>query len=114
MITDRDIWTAASEVIKSHDDPILFAVTRYDELLDAGDMEGCIVWRRIEAAIRAAGTAATARSPVAWLRIEPDGVQGSAGVHDCPPSTERDTHLCAGQSGFTSLLPRITMRIEPS
>ncbi|MEQ8818501.1 MAG: DUF2332 family protein [Thalassobaculum sp.] len=36
--------------------------------------------RRIEAAIRAAGTAATARSPVAWLRIEPDGVQGSAGV----------------------------------
>jgi hypothetical protein len=52
MISDRDIWTTANEVIKSHDDPILFAVTRYDELLDAGDMEGCIVWRRVEAAIR--------------------------------------------------------------
>ena len=53
MISDRDIWTTANEVIKSHDDPILFAVTRYDELLDAGDMEGCAVWKRIEATIRA-------------------------------------------------------------
>lgn len=52
MISDRDIWTTANEVIKSHDDPILFATTRYDELLDASDMEGCIVWRRVEAAIR--------------------------------------------------------------
>lgn len=47
-----------------------------------------IVWQylpaatqhRIEAAIRAAGAAATADAPVAWLRIEPDDVQGSAGV----------------------------------
>lgn len=52
MISDRDIWTTANEVIKAQDDPILFAVTRYDELLDLGDMEGCVVWRRIEAAIR--------------------------------------------------------------
>lgn len=52
MIPDRDIWTAASEVIKAEDDPILFTVTRYDELLDAGDMDGCAVWKRIEAAVR--------------------------------------------------------------
>ena len=52
MISDHDIWTAASEVIKSHDDPILFAVTRYDELLDAGDMEGGIVWRAPVSALR--------------------------------------------------------------
>ena len=36
--------------------------------------------RRIETAIRAAGTAASAGSPVAWLRVEPDDVPGSAGV----------------------------------
>lgn len=47
-----------------------------------------IVWQylpaetqaRIEAAIRAAGVRATGRNPVAWLRVEPDGVKGSAGV----------------------------------
>ncbi len=47
-----------------------------------------IVWQylpaatqdRIEAAMQAAGRAATAERPVAWLRVEPDGVQGSAGV----------------------------------
>lgn len=38
------------------------------------------VQRRIEAAITAAGAAATADRPVAWLRVEPDGVPGSAGI----------------------------------
>ena len=36
--------------------------------------------RRIEAAVQAAGAVATADRPVAWLRIEPDGVPGSAGI----------------------------------
>lgn len=36
--------------------------------------------RRIEAAIQRAGAAATADTPLAWLRIEPDGVPGSAGI----------------------------------
>ena len=52
MICDRDIWIAANEAIKAQDDPVWFAVQRYDALLDAGDLKGCVVWRRIEAAIR--------------------------------------------------------------
>jgi hypothetical protein len=52
MVSDRDIWATANEVIKAQEDPIWFAVQRYDALLEAGDMEGCAVWRRVEAAIR--------------------------------------------------------------
>lgn len=36
--------------------------------------------RRIEAAMVAAGLVATAERPVAWLRVEPDEVKGSAGI----------------------------------
>ncbi len=47
-----------------------------------------IVWQylppevkaRIAAAMQAAGMAATADAPVAWLRVEADDVQGSAGI----------------------------------
>lgn len=47
-----------------------------------------IVWQylpdevqaRIEAAMQATGAAATPDRPVAWLRVEPDGVPGSAGI----------------------------------
>jgi hypothetical protein len=35
---------------------------------------------RIAAAIRAAGARATRRSPLAWLSVEPDEVEGSAGI----------------------------------
>lgn len=38
------------------------------------------VQRRIEAAMATAGAAATAEAPVAWLRVEPDGQPGSAGI----------------------------------
>ena len=34
MISERDIWVAANEVIKSQNDPIWFAVQRYDALLE--------------------------------------------------------------------------------
>ena len=47
--SDRDIWTAANEVIKANDDPLLHVVMRYDALLKEGDMAGCRVWRRIGA-----------------------------------------------------------------
>ncbi len=36
--------------------------------------------RRIAAALEAAGAAATAEAPLAWLRLEPDAVKGSAAV----------------------------------
>jgi hypothetical protein len=49
--SDRDIWTAASEVIKSNDDPLLHVALRYDALLKEGDMEGCRAWRRIGEAV---------------------------------------------------------------
>lgn len=38
------------------------------------------VQRRIEAALDTAGAAATAEAPIAWLRVEPDGLPGSAGI----------------------------------
>jgi hypothetical protein len=50
-ICEREIWTAANEVIKGYEYPRLHAAERYDVLLDQGDMEGCRVWRRISAAI---------------------------------------------------------------
>jgi hypothetical protein len=49
--SDRDIWTAANEVIKANDDPLLHVAMRYDALLEAGDMAGCRVWRRIGEAV---------------------------------------------------------------
>ncbi len=52
MISDRDIWIAANEVIKTYDDPVFHAAGRIDELLDAGDLDGCAVWRRILDAIK--------------------------------------------------------------
>jgi hypothetical protein len=51
MVSDRDIWTAANEIITTHDDPLLHAAMRYDALLDQGDTEGCQVWRRISQVI---------------------------------------------------------------
>jgi len=49
--SDCDIWTAANEVIKSHDDPLLHVAMRYDALLNEGDLAGCRVWRRIGEAV---------------------------------------------------------------
>ena len=53
MTTDRDIWTTANSLIKRHgDDAVIHAAMRYDELLDQGDMDGCVVWKRVLAAVR--------------------------------------------------------------
>lgn len=51
--SERDIWTAAGEVIKASDDPLLHVAMRYDALLNEGDMAGCRVWRRIGEAVEA-------------------------------------------------------------
>ena len=47
--SDRDMWTAASEIIKTHDDPLLHVALRYDALLNEGDLAGCRAWRQIAA-----------------------------------------------------------------
>jgi hypothetical protein len=51
MFSNRNIWIAANQVIKAHDDPLLYAAQRYNALLDQGNMDGCCVWRRISQAI---------------------------------------------------------------
>ncbi len=52
-VSERDIWIAANEVIKAHDDPLLHAAMQYDRLLKDGDTDGCRAWRRITQAIEA-------------------------------------------------------------
>ena len=52
MIPDLDIWRAANILVKGHGaDASLVAAQRADELLAAGDVEGCAVWKRILAAV---------------------------------------------------------------
>lgn len=53
MITDPDIYRAANVLIREHgDEAPIHAAMRHDELLEAGDMEGCAVWRRIIRAVK--------------------------------------------------------------
>ncbi len=52
MIDDRDIWRAANIMVKRHGaDARIAAAQRADQLLDAGDVTGFAVWKRIVAAI---------------------------------------------------------------
>lgn len=52
MTSDLDIYRAAKELIKQHgEDALIHAAMRADELLDAGDMDGLAVWKRILAAV---------------------------------------------------------------
>ena len=52
MVTDKDIYRSANELIEQHgEDASLHAAMRADELMDAGDMEGRAVWIRIVKAI---------------------------------------------------------------
>ena len=51
MTSSIDIYRTANELIKQHDeDAPIHAAMRADELLDAGDMDGQAVWKRILAA----------------------------------------------------------------
>ncbi len=51
-IPDLDIYRSAQVLVKQHgpDAPIEAAV-RADELLEAGDLDGCAVWKRILRAV---------------------------------------------------------------
>ena len=48
MISDREIWQAASAMVKRYgEDAATEAAMRADELLAEDDLEGCAVWKRI-------------------------------------------------------------------
>ena len=52
MTSPIDIYRTANELIKQHgDDAPIHAAMRADELLDAGDIDGQAVWKRILAAV---------------------------------------------------------------
>ncbi len=52
MTSDLDIYRSAHELIEQHgEDAPIHAAMRADELMEAGDMEGRVVWVRIMKAI---------------------------------------------------------------
>jgi hypothetical protein len=52
MIDDLDILRAANILIKRHGaDAAIETAQRADELLAAGDLDGCALWKRILAAV---------------------------------------------------------------
>lgn len=52
MTSERDIYAGAAELIKQHgEDTPVHAAMRADELLDAGDLDGLAVWKRILKAV---------------------------------------------------------------
>ncbi len=52
MIPNIDIWRSANVMVKRYgEDAALEAAKRADELLEAGDMDGCAIWKRIVAAV---------------------------------------------------------------
>ena len=52
MASNTDIYRTANELIKQHgEDAPIHAAMRADELLEAGDVDGQAVWKRILAAV---------------------------------------------------------------
>ena len=52
MIPDRDIYLTAAVFVKQQgQDAPIHAAMRADELLEAGDLEGCAVFKRILRAV---------------------------------------------------------------
>ena len=52
MASKLDIYRTANELVKQHGtDAPIHAAMRADELLEAGDMDGQAVWKRILAAV---------------------------------------------------------------
>ena len=53
MTTDLDIYRSARTLINQHgEDATIHAATRADELLEAGDLDGLAVWKRVLKAIK--------------------------------------------------------------
>ena len=52
MITEKDIWRTAQLLVKQHgEDPPIHAAMKADEMLEKGDVEGALNWRRILTAV---------------------------------------------------------------
>ncbi len=52
MTSDLDIYRSAQVLVKHHgQDAPIHAAMRADELLEAGDLDGCTAWRRILRAV---------------------------------------------------------------
>ncbi len=48
MIPDLDIFRSANVLVKHHGpDAPIHAAMRADKLLEAGDLDGCAVWKRV-------------------------------------------------------------------
>jgi hypothetical protein len=52
VIADIDVWRAAHLLVKQNgDDAVIVAARHADTLLERGDVEGQIVWKRITGAV---------------------------------------------------------------
>ena len=51
MIPDRDVWRAANLLRKHGAEAEVVAARRADQMLERGDHDGQLVWRRIRRAI---------------------------------------------------------------
>ncbi len=52
MTSDLDIYRSAQVLVKQHgNDAPIEAAMRADAMLEAGDLDGCAVWRRILRAV---------------------------------------------------------------
>ncbi len=52
MISDLDIFRSARALVKRHGpDAPIHAAMRADAMLEAGDLDGCAVWKRILRAV---------------------------------------------------------------
>ncbi len=52
MTSDLDIWRSANLLVKRHgQDAPIHAAMGADAMLEAGDLDGCAVWRRILRAV---------------------------------------------------------------
>ena len=52
MISDRDVWRSAQVLVKRHGaDVSIHAAMRADAILEAGDLDGYAMWKRIVKAV---------------------------------------------------------------
>ena len=52
MIPDLDIYRSAQVLVKQHgQDAPIHAAMRADAMLEAGDLDGCAVWKRVLRAV---------------------------------------------------------------